>query len=93
MSVRLFLLQVVETAAGQALAEELGIPFVETSAKSSTNISRAFAALAADIKASIAPPVPTEPATPAAPAAGIRLESSSVRGGLCGDDGNPRGCC
>mmetsp|Transcript_122882 Transcript_122882/g.342434 ORF Transcript_122882/g.342434 Transcript_122882/m.342434 type:complete len:218 (+) Transcript_122882:94-747(+) len=36
----------VETARGQALAEELGIPFLETSAKSGHNVEKAFASLA-----------------------------------------------
>ena len=34
----------------QAFADELGIPFMETSAKNATNVEQAFMAMAADIK-------------------------------------------
>jgi Ras-related protein Rab-1A len=89
----LCVLQVVDTAAGQALAEELGIPFLETSAKCSTNIARAFGALAADIKASIAPLAAAQAAPSAVPvpAAGIRLEGSSCYEGPASDGST--GCC
>ena len=40
----------VSTEQGQALADELGIPFLEVSAKSNINIDKAFYNLAADIK-------------------------------------------
>lgn len=34
----------------QAFADEIGIPFMETSAKNSTNVEQAFMAMAAEIK-------------------------------------------
>lgn len=40
----------VSTEQGQALADELGVPFLEVSAKSNINIDKAFYSLAADIK-------------------------------------------
>jgi GTPase SAR1 family protein len=40
----------VSTEQGQALADELGIPFLEVSAKSNINVDKAFYSLAADIK-------------------------------------------
>lgn len=40
----------VTTEQGQALADELGIPFLEVSAKSNINVDKAFYSLAADIK-------------------------------------------
>lgn len=40
----------VSTAQGQALADELGIPFMEVSAKSNINVEKAFFSLASDIK-------------------------------------------
>ena len=40
----------VQEADGQNLADELGIPFLEVSAKTGQNISKAFESLAADIK-------------------------------------------
>ena len=42
--------RVVSTEQGQGLADELGIPFLEVSAKSNINIDKAFYSLAADIK-------------------------------------------
>jgi Ras-related protein Rab-8A len=42
--------RVVSTERGQQLANELGIPFLEVSAKTNTNIDKAFYSLAADIK-------------------------------------------
>jgi GTPase SAR1 family protein len=40
----------VSTEQGQALADELGIPFLEVSAKSNINVDQAFYSLASDIK-------------------------------------------
>lgn len=40
----------MSTEQGQQLADELGIPFLEVSAKSNINIDQAFYSLAADIK-------------------------------------------
>ncbi|KAF2165688.1 hypothetical protein M409DRAFT_67062 [Zasmidium cellare ATCC 36951] len=40
----------VKTEDGQALADELGIPFMEVSAKSNINVEKAFYNLAGDIK-------------------------------------------
>lgn len=42
--------RVISTEQGQALADELGISFLEVSAKSNINIDKAFYSLAADIK-------------------------------------------
>ncbi|KAF2716368.1 ras-domain-containing protein [Polychaeton citri CBS 116435] len=42
--------RVVSTEEGQALADELGIPFMEVSAKSNINVEKAFFSLAGDIK-------------------------------------------
>lgn len=42
--------RVVSQEKGQGLADELGIPFLEVSAKSNINIDKAFYSLAADIK-------------------------------------------
>mmetsp|Transcript_65867 Transcript_65867/g.183526 ORF Transcript_65867/g.183526 Transcript_65867/m.183526 type:complete len:233 (-) Transcript_65867:118-816(-) len=41
---------VVETSRGQALADEYGIPFFETSAKSGLNVEEAFIAIADDVR-------------------------------------------
>ncbi|KAL9229330.1 hypothetical protein vseg_004808 [Gypsophila vaccaria] len=42
--------KVVDTQMGQALADELGIPFLETSAKEALNVERAFLTMAGGIK-------------------------------------------
>lgn len=42
--------RVVSTQQGQQLAQELGIPFMEVSAKSNINVEKAFFSLATDIK-------------------------------------------
>lgn len=53
----------VSTERGQALADELGIPFLEVSAKGNINIDEAFYSLAADIKKRIVDTAKTEGAT------------------------------
>jgi Ras-related protein Rab-8A len=40
----------VSTEQGQKLADELGIPFLEVSAKNNINVDKAFYSLASDIK-------------------------------------------
>ena len=40
----------MSTEQGQALADELGIPFLEVSAKSNINVEKAFYSLAGEIK-------------------------------------------
>ena len=45
--------RVVSTERGQQLADELGIPFMEVSAKSNINIEKAFFTLASEIKTRI----------------------------------------
>merc|ERR1711991_580095 len=43
--------RVVDEAAAKELAESLGIPFLETSAKDATNVESAFLKMASEIKA------------------------------------------
>ncbi|KAF9599232.1 hypothetical protein IFM89_036358 [Coptis chinensis] len=42
--------KVVSYEIGKAFADEIGIPFMETGAKSSTNVEQAFMAMASEIK-------------------------------------------
>lgn len=42
--------KVVATSTAQAFANEIGIPFLETSAKNATNVEQAFMTMAAEIK-------------------------------------------
>ncbi|KFY26590.1 hypothetical protein V493_04000 [Pseudogymnoascus sp. VKM F-4281 (FW-2241)] len=50
----------VSTERGQALADELGIPFLEVSAKANINVEKAFFSLASDIKRRIVDSSKTE---------------------------------
>lgn len=45
----------VELSAAKEYAEQLGIPFLETSAKSSTNVEQAFLTMASEIKSRMGP--------------------------------------
>ena len=72
----------VSTEQGQALADELGVPFMEVSAKSNINVEKAFFSLANDIKRRIIDTARTEPTTGG--------------GGLnvgAGQDAPKSGCC
>ncbi|KAH7316289.1 hypothetical protein KP509_21G086700 [Ceratopteris richardii] len=42
--------KVVDTQTAKAFADEIGIPFLETSAKNATNVEEAFMTMAAEIK-------------------------------------------
>ncbi|KAI1478411.1 NCA2-domain-containing protein [Daldinia eschscholtzii] len=69
--------RVVSTEQGEALAKELGIPFLEVSAKSNINIDKAFYSLAADIKKRL---TDISPAQQAAAAGGQGVNVSSGQG-------------
>lgn len=73
--------RVVSTEQGEALARELGIPFLEVSAKSNINIDKAFYNLAADIKKRIVDTSKTEPS------------SSNVNVGQAEGNGSIGKCC
>lgn len=70
--------RVVSTEQGEQLAKELGIPFLEVSAKSNINIDKAFYSLAADIKKRI---IDTSKAEPAA-SSGVNVAQGEGSGGL-----------
>jgi len=53
--------RVVSKEQGQALADELGIPFMEVSAKANINVDKAFYSLASDIKKRIIDTQATNP--------------------------------
>eukprot|EP00249_Psilotum_nudum_P013169 c24192_g1_i1 orf=566-1171(-) len=57
--------RVVDYQMGKAFANELGIPFLETSAKNATNVEQAFMTMAAEIKNRMAnqPALNSKPAT------------------------------
>lgn len=67
----------VSTEQGQALADELGIPFMEVSAKGNINVEKAFFSLATDIKKRI---VDTSQPQQAAPQGGVQVGGASAMG-------------
>jgi Ras-related protein Rab-8A len=71
--------RVVSTEQGEALAKELGIPFLEVSAKSNINIDKAFYSLAGDIKKRI---IDTSKDQPAGGASGVNVSQGEGSGGL-----------
>lgn len=48
--------RVVSYTAAKEYAEQLGLPFLETSAKNATNVEQAFMTMAAEIKGRVGPP-------------------------------------
>ncbi|CAH2075677.1 unnamed protein product [Thlaspi arvense] len=65
----------------RAFADEIGIPFMETSAKNSTNVEQAFMAMAADIKNRMASQPGMNNAKP--PTVNIRGQPVNQRSGCC----------
>ena len=68
----------------QEYADQLGIPFLETSAKNATNVEQAFMTMAAEIKNRVGPPAPTGPGGAGGK---VNIESTPVpqpgRSGCC----------
>jgi GTPase SAR1 family protein len=71
--------RVVSTERGQQLADELGIPFLEVSAKNNINVEKAFYSLAADIKKRIVDTSKSE-----APSQGVDVSAQGNGAGLSG---------
>jgi Ras-related protein Rab-8A len=69
--------RVVSTEQGEALAQELGIPFLEVSAKSNINIEKAFYNLASDIKKRIIDTSKTEQSSSSVPVGPASTSSGS----------------
>jgi len=75
--------RVVSTERGQQLADELGIPFLEVSAKSNINVEKAFYSLAADIKSRIIDTAKSDQSTSQGVDVGGQGGSGSGLGGKC----------
>ncbi|KAK4761605.1 hypothetical protein SAY87_029489 [Trapa incisa] len=71
-----------ETAKASAFADEIGIPFMETSAKDSTNVEQAFMAMSAAIKNRMASQ-PMNNARPMQPTVNIRGQPVNQKSGCC----------
>jgi|TARA_R110002033_G_scaffold30733_1_gene67666 GTPase SAR1 family protein len=75
--------RVVSTERGQQLADELGIPFLEVSAKSNINVEKAFYSLAADIKKRIIDTAKTDQSTSQGVDVGAQGSGSGLGGKCC----------
>ncbi|XP_071917552.1 GTP-binding protein YPTM2 isoform X2 [Coffea arabica] len=73
--------RVVAYDTAKAFADEIGIPFMETSAKSSTNVEQAFMAMAAEIKNRMASQPAMNNARP--PTVQIRGQPVNQKSGCC----------
>lgn len=72
----------VETTAAKEYADQLGIPFLETSAKSSTNVEQAFLTMASEIKSRMGP-VQGAGGAPAVRITGSQPVQDKKSGGCC----------
>jgi len=77
--------KVIDSARGKALADEIGIKFMETSAKNSINVEEAFISLARDIKARLIDSSVENPGVPSDP--GLRINNPT------GNQPKKKGCC
>lgn len=75
--------RVVSTERGQQLADELGIPFLEVSAKSNINVEKAFYSLAADIKKRIIDTAKIDQSGPQGVDVGAQGSGSGLGGKCC----------
>jgi Ras-related protein Rab-8A len=78
--------KLVETARGQALADEYAIKFFETSAKSNINVVESFTSIAADIKKRLMD-------NPSSGGASNQQNMSNVRLDQNQGKKDPKGCC
>ena len=70
----------VSTEQGQGLANELGIPFLEVSAKSNINVDKAFYSLASDIKKRLSDAQRAEQGAGGVSGGGVNVDQSSGGG-------------
>jgi len=74
--------KVVDYSSAKEYADQLGIPFLETSAKNATNVEQAFMTMAAEIKNRVGPAAAIQ-----AGSTGMKIDSKKVepqaRGGCC----------
>lgn len=73
--------KVVDYTTAKEYADQLGIPFLETSAKNATNVEQAFMTMAAEIKNRVGPPAPSGATNQ------VRIESTPVQ------QKSGSGCC
>ena len=76
----------VTTEQGEGLAKELGIPYIETSAKSNANVEEAFFTLAREVKTRLIDTAAVTQASPAAASGNVNVNSeqrAGAKGGCC----------
>jgi len=74
--------KVVDYTSAKEYADQLGIPFLETSAKNATNVEQAFMTMAAEIKNRVGPAAANQSAT-----TGVKIDSKPIEAKAGG------GCC
>lgn len=74
--------KVVDYSSAKEYADQLGIPFLETSAKNATNVEQAFMTMAAEIKNRVGPAAAIQ-----AGSTGMKIDSKKVEAKASG------GCC
>ena len=79
---------------GRELADELGVRFLETSAKANEGVEEAFFTLARDIKVRLIDSQEASGLTGGAPAGGVNKSGNvAVGGGAGGAEQSKGGCC
>ena len=73
----------VSTERGQQLADELGIPFLEVSAKGNINVDKAFYSLASDIKKRLSEAQKSEVGSGSQGGVNVRQDGGEGVGGKC----------
>jgi len=74
--------KVVDYSSAKEYADQLGIPFLETSAKNATNVEQAFMTMAAEIKNRVGPTAANQTGS-----TGVKIDSKPVEAKASG------GCC
>jgi Ras-related protein Rab-1A len=74
--------KVVDYTSAKEYADQLGIPFLETSAKNATNVEQAFMTMAAEIKNRVGPPAAAQMGN-----TGVKIDSKPVK------EASGGGCC
>ena len=85
--------QAVTTEQAQALADELGLTYVETSAKSNTNVDEAFFKLAQQVKDHLVDQGITSNVHGTPGTSGLAGQSGKGSFGVGGTSGKQGGCC
>ena len=70
----------VDYTSAKEYADQLGIPFLETSAKNATNVEQAFMTMAAEIKNRVGPPAAAQPNAGGEPLLNLLLMGSKSKG-------------